>query len=163
MNFSNIIIVAIVIALCAVPFILMAQNKKKRVRKTLQSLTNIANQQNCTISKHEICGDFTIGIDETKKFVFFIKKSEDKVVEQFINLSEIQNCKAKNTSRIVAYNKENQNVIDKIELCFTPIDKNKKEVSWEFFDADINMQLSGELQSIEQWSKLINDYLKNKM
>ena len=158
MDVSSIIIGAIVVALCIVPFIVMSQNRKKRERKTIESLNSIAQRQNCSISKHEICGDFIIGIDEVNKYVFFLKKLNDKVVEQCVNLSEIRNCKLNNTARTVA----NQSVIDKLELSFIPIDKNKKEIALEFFNTDINMQLGQELRSIEQWSNFINDYLKIK-
>ncbi len=89
MNLDNIIIAAIAITICVVPFILMDRSRKKKQKRTLQSLINLANQKNCNISKYEICGDFIIGIDEIERFVFFFKKLEDKVVEQFINLAEI--------------------------------------------------------------------------
>lgn len=162
MNLDNIIIAAIAIAICVIPFILMGRSRKKKQKRTLQSLINLANQKNCKISKYEICGDFIIGIDETKRFLFFYKKLEDKVVEQFINLAEILSCRVKNTTRTVAYNNENQHVIDKVELGFIPYDKNKNEILLEFFDADTNMQLSGELQLVEQWFNLTNSYLKKQ-
>jgi len=161
MNLGIPIILAIIIAICIVPFILMSRNSKKRERKTLQSIINIANQQDCTITKHEICGDFIIGIDETKNFVFFFKQL-NIVVEQFINLADIQNCKVKNTTSTVTNKHGNYNVIDKLELSFIPFDKKKKEITMEFFNADNSIQLVGELQSVEKWSNLINDCLKYK-
>lgn len=162
MDLGSTIIGAIIIAICIVPFIIMSQNRKKRERKTLQLLINIANQQNCIISKHEICGDFIIGIDETKNFVFFFKQLKDKVVEQYINLAEIQSCKVKNTARTVIIKNYNHNVIDKLELNFIPFDKNKKETTLEFFNTENSLQIVGEFQSVEKWSKLINDSLKTK-
>lgn len=160
MDLGNITLAAIAIAICVVPFVLLGRSRKKKQKRTLQSLINLANQENCNISKHEICSDFIIGIDETKRVVFFFKKLEDKVVEQFINLAEIQNCKIKKTTRTVAYKNESQNVIDKLELLFIPFDKNKKEISLEFYDTETNLQLSDELQLVEQWTNLINSYLK---
>jgi len=162
MQLNNIIIGAIIIVICIVPFILLGQGKKKRKRKILESLNNIANQHDCTIGKHEICGDFIIGIDETKKAVFFMKQLAEKTVEQYVNLLEIANCKARTTARAVEFGNGSQSVIEKLELSFIPIDKNKKEISFEFFNTDISSQLIGELQSIEEWSKLINDFIKNK-
>ena len=155
MDLSSIIIGAIVIACCIVPFIIIGQNRKKSERKTIQSFINKANQHNCNISKHEICSDFIIGLDETNKTVFFLKNLKDKGVEQCINLAEIRTCKVKNASRTVA----NQSVIDRLELSFIPIDKNKKEISLEFFNSDIKIQLGREVESIERWSKQINDCL----
>ena len=162
MDTGSIIITAILIVVCIVPFVLMSTSRKKRERKTLQSLSDIANKQNCTISKHEIFDNFIIGVDETKKFVFFFKKLEDSVVEQYINLAEIQNCRVKTTAKTVEFNNSTQNIIHRIELAFTEFDKNKKDATLEFFNDEINIQLSGELQLAEKWSAQINDLLKTK-
>ena len=156
------IVGAILIAICVVPFIIMSQNRKKKERKTLQLLTNISNQQNCIISQYEICGDFIIGIDETKYFVFFFKQFKGKVVEQYLNLAEIQSCKVKNTVRNVSIKNDSYTVIDKIELNFIMIDKSKKDISMEFYNTDNSLQLVGELQAVEKWAKIINDSLRTK-
>lgn len=156
------IIGAILIAICVVPFIIMSQNRKKRERKTLQLLTNISNQHNCILSQHEICGDFIIGIDETKYFVFFFKQFKGKVVEQSINLAEIQSCKVKTSVRNVSIKSDSYNVIEKIELNFIMIDKSKKDTSMVFYNADNSLAFVGELQSVEKWAKIINDSLKSK-
>ena len=63
MDLGSVIIGAVLLAICAVPFLLMGQKRKKRDRQTLQLLFNRANQEKCTISQHEICGDFVIGIE----------------------------------------------------------------------------------------------------
>lgn len=160
MDLGSIIIGAIILAICIVPFIFMGRNRKKRERNTIQSLVNFANQQNCNISKHEICGDYIIGIDETKKFVFFIKQIKENVDKKHINLADIRNCMIDNTSRTVTNNNNNLNVIDKLELSFIPFDKAMNEIKLEFFNADNSMMLVGELQSIEKWVKFINNILK---
>ncbi|MDD2563221.1 MAG: hypothetical protein PHU27_03270 [Salinivirgaceae bacterium] len=162
MDLGSSIITAIFLAICIVPFILMGRSRKKRKKETLQSLSKIANQHNCNISKHEIHPNFIIGMDESKKFVFFVKKTDDKVTEQYINLAEIQSCKVKTTGRTIEHNNGTQNLINKLELSFIALDKNKKETTLELFNADTTIQLSGELQIAEQWSKQINDLIKNK-
>lgn len=161
MDISSIITTAIFIAVCIIPFVLMGQKNKKRKKGELQSLINIANQQNCTISKSEILNDYVIGMDEAKKQVFFFKKQKDNVIEEYINLAEIKISKVKNTGRAITYNNSNQSIIEKLELVFIPLDKNRKEIAWEFFNTDNSSQLSGELQSAEEWSNRINESLKN--
>ena len=162
MSLSNIITGLILIALFIVPYFIITRKRKKREEATLQSLSNLANQQQCNISKHEICGDLAIGMDETKKYVFFFKQLKDEVIEQYVSLAEIESCKVKKTARSVASSSGNDSVIDKLELCFIPSDKNKKEIAWEFFNADIEIQLNGQIQSIERWSTVIKDNLKSK-
>lgn len=50
----------------------------------------------------------------------------------------------------------------KLELSFLPIANDKPEIKLEFFHIDVSVQLYGELQSIEKWSKIINDRLNHK-
>jgi len=162
MDLGSAIIGAVAIIICALPFVMMSRSRKKREKAFLQSLSKIATQNNCQINQHEIFGNFAIGIDETKNFVFFFRQVKDNEIEQLVDLSEIQSCKVINTSRNFKNKDGNQKVIDKLELSFTPTAKNKPEIKMEFFNADVNIQLYGELQSIEKWSKLINDRLKHK-
>ena len=162
MDLGSAIIGAIVIIICALPFVMMSRNSKKREKKNLQSLSEIATQNNCQIDQHEIFGSSAIGIDETKNFVFFYKLTKDKGIEQSVDLSEVQNCKVINTSRTLNNKGGNRKVIDKLELSFLPIVQNRSEIKLEFFNSDDNLQLLGELQSIEKWSKLINDRLNHK-
>lgn len=161
MDISSIIITAIFIAVCTIPFVLIGRKNKKRKKEKLQSLINIANKQNATISKSEVLSDYVIGMDEVKKQVFFFKKMKDSVIEDYINLAEIKTSKVKNTGRAIAYNNSNQSIIEKLELVFIPLDKNRKEIAWEFFNSDDSSQLGGELQSAEEWSNRINESLRN--
>ena len=147
------------IVICAVPVIMMNRSIKKREKKFLQSLSEIATRNNCRINRHEIFGSFAIGIDESKNFVFFSRRTKDKEIDHTVNLGEIQKCQVINTSRTIKNKDVNQKVIDRLELSFSPFAKNKPEFKLEFFNADDSARLHGELQSIEKWSKLINDRL----
>ncbi|HET6245272.1 MAG: hypothetical protein H0V01_02025 [Bacteroidetes bacterium] len=139
MDLGSAIIGAILIAICIVPFILMSRGRKKREKQILQSLTDIAVQHNCQISQHEFCGDFVIGIDEAKNFVFFHKQRKDRVIEQFIDLAKIQNCKVINSNQTITNKDGNYKVIDKLELSFIPIAKEKTEITLEFFNSDVSL------------------------
>lgn len=162
MDLGITIIGAILIAICIVPIILMGRNRKKTEKKAFQSLINIANQQSCIISKHEICGDFVLGIDENRNFVFFFKQKKEEAISKFVDLSEVHICQAVKKTRNVKIDKENHSIIERVDLSFILTNKNKGEIKFELYDEEINTQLSGELQFVEKWAKQINDRLKNK-
>lgn len=162
MDLGVTIIGAILIAICIVPIILMGRNRKKTEKKAFQSLINIANQQSCIINKHEICGDFVLGIDENRNFVFFFKQKKEEAISKFVDLSEVHICQAVKKTRNVKIDKENHSIIERVDLSFILTNKNKGEVKFELYDEEINTQLSGELQFVEKWAKQINDRLKNK-
>lgn len=161
MDLRSIIIGTILLAICVVPIIRMNRNRGKRERKSIQSLIDIANKENCKISKHEICCDLVIGMDETKNVVFFYKNVDGNELKQVINLSEIKSCKVINTGRAFKNKNENNKVVDRLELSFIPKAKNKSENRVEFYNAEESGQLNGEIQSIEKWSKLIAERLQH--
>ncbi|MBP7497330.1 MAG: hypothetical protein KA792_06680, partial [Bacteroidales bacterium] len=77
MNIESFLVGAILIALCSLPFFLMSMHKRKRKNQKLKILTNLANQNNCKIDKFELCGNYAIGVDKTKKYVFFYKNNKE--------------------------------------------------------------------------------------
>ena len=159
MDLGSAIIGAVAIMICILPFIMMSNSRKKREKLFLQALSRIAAQNNCQIGYHEIFGNFAIGFDSSKNFVFFYKQTKDNKQEQSVDLEGIQNCKVINVSRTFKSKEESHQVIDRLELCFTPMLKNKSEIKLEFFNADLNLQLYDELKAIENWSKMIKDRL----
>ena len=160
MDSGTLIVGAIMIVICILPFILINNSIKKQKKQLLQSLSGLATQQNCKITQHELGSNLAIGMDENADFLFFFRRVKDKEIVQHIDLKDIQNCKVLNTSRTVRNSKENYQVTDKLELCVTPKAKSRPDILLEFYNSDENSQLDGELQLIEKWTKIINDKVK---
>lgn len=161
MELGSAITGAILIIICALPFISIRRNRMKKEKSILQSLTRVAAQNNCQIDHQDLCGNFAIGIDETKNSVFFYRQAKVNEVEQYVNLDEVQSCKIINTNRTFMSSGKKQEVIDKLELSFIPTTNSKPVANMEFFNIDMNIQLFGELELIKKWSKLINDRLNS--
>jgi hypothetical protein len=161
MDSGSIIIAAILLAICIMPFVMMSINRQKREKQMLTAIMKIAGQHNCKVAQHECCGNFIIGIDETKNVVFFYQPLKDSLIEKVVNLGEIQECEVINSSRSFGDGNGYYQVIDKLNLSFTPIARNGSPIVLNFYDAEQNVQLSGELQSIEKWGKRINQRLQN--
>lgn len=159
MDTGTIITTAILIGLSIIPFTLMARGRKKEERHHLQALSSFANKYDCQISQHEICGHFGIGIDESKNTLFYYEQTKDKLIEEFIDLTDVLKCEVYKTTRKIS--ETNDTVIDRLELRFSPILKNKPDVLLEFFNIDSSSHLDGELQIVEKWSKLINNRLQS--
>jgi hypothetical protein len=159
---SGIVIVGtILLALCIVPFVILHYNSKKKEKQMLQSLTEIAQQHNCKMTQHEFCGEFVIGLDENKNFAFFFRQKKEEAISRFVDLSEIQTCQVVKKNRNSKNNNGGFAFTERIELNFIPTHKSKEEIRFEMYDAEANMQLNGELQLADKWSKQINDRLKN--
>lgn len=158
MDLGTTIIGIVFILICIIPFALMSIRSKKKKKKLLQGLFEIAEKNNCKISRYELWNNSTIGIDDTALMIFYTRKSKDIETSKQINLVEIQKCRVVNSSGTLGNKDGNLMVADKLELAFSFQDKSKNEVVLEFYNVNYDsLTLTGELQLIEKWCKIFND------
>lgn len=136
MDSGTLVIGAIMIAICILPFILINNSIKKQKKQLLQALLALSDQKNCKMTQYELGSNLAIGIDENADLLFFFKRLKDKEISQHVNLK------------------------DKLELCISPKTKSRPDIFLEFYNSEENLQLNGELQLIEKWAKIINDQIK---
>ena len=158
MDSSIFLITAILIAITVVPFVLMGRNGKKKKKQFLSTLEALAKQHKSKISQCEFGGEFAIGLDETSNYIFFYQKNEDMERRQDIDLSEIMDCQLVKTKKTVRNGNGSgkQEELDKLELSFSCIAQNKPNKRIEFYNSDQSAPLSGELELMDKWSKIIN-------
>jgi hypothetical protein len=147
-----IIIGLLTIGVCTLPFILSFINIHRNRNQLLSSLNQLARQYHGKIHLFEICGNFIIGIDEEKNYLFFQQKADGEVKSQFIDLSKIVNCMLCNNSRPGPQGK----IVERLALHLAPRHKGKQFLEIEFYNCQHSYKLNGELQLIEKWHKLIN-------
>lgn len=161
MDSGTIIIGAASLIICILPFVFLNQNRKKAEKKRLQFLSDLAARHHCTITRHEFLGPLAIGLDEANKYVFFIRKLHNEDIAQAVNLASMRGCQIVKNSRTI-HNKEGAYlVIDQLGLRFSPSDKNTPETTLEFYNAEVSMQMVGELQMAERWEKIIHERIPN--
>lgn len=160
MDWGTALIGIISILICIVPFVVMYYNKTKKENKMLQSLQADAAQKNANISQNGYCNNFSIGIDESKNYVFFFKQDKEESISQFVDLAEIQTCQVVKNTRSVKNDSGNVETIESVEISFIPTNKNNAVTSFELYNEEINVQLNGELQFADKWTQKINERLK---
>ena len=157
LNSITIITVLVLLAFCILPIVIMNQKRKKKASESLQLLKNLAEENQCTITEHELFNQIIIGIDKNAHQLFFVRTIEGKKSRQKIYLSDVKRCRMEETGRTV----DSIHVIEKIDLAFAPLASNQKEITLNIYSADYdNLTLSGEIQFAEKWAKLVNDHLK---
>lgn len=157
MDSGTIFIGATCIILCAMPFILTTRSRNKKEKQLLLLLNNLAKQQQSNISKYDVFGYYAIGVDEIKKSVFYQFKTKELEKQQFVDLTTIKKCKIENISKSADGNSS----VEQLNLNLSFMDKNKPNVILEFYNAEVNFQLNGEIQLIEKWNTLINNMLNS--
>ncbi len=163
MNLENILLNTILVVLCIIPFILMGRFQQRRKNQLLKSLEALASEQNAHITQKEFCGNIVIGLDENKNLLFFFKQNNadnSQIAKQVIDLSKVSNCRIINTSKSVKTKEGNNTTIEKLELDFSYTADNEPNTILEFYDKEEKWQLSGEVQLIEKWEKLLKPRIK---
>jgi len=64
------------------------------------------------------------------------------------------------TERSVNSKDVNYKSIKNLDLQFSFLDKKNSDLLFSFYDAEENMELNGEIQTIEKWAKIVNNHLK---
>ncbi len=149
------------LALFALPFVLDRRSRDNKKKRALLSLQQLAEQHQCRIDHHELSGAVALGLDERKNAIFYLRQEKEGHSSQYAHLAEMRSCNLVNSMRST---KQGGAVIaptDRVQLNLQPRDSSKAEVQLEIFDAGSGLQLNGELQVAERWSKLIHERLKN--
>lgn len=163
MDKGTIVVTIVFIAIVTIPVILSGYAKQRKKKLLLHKINELADQKDCFITSHEFCSNFVIGFDEMAGFLFFYKKNENREISHSISIREFRNCRVLSSTREVSGNKDHSVIINKLELCFYPLVKTRQEEIIEFYNNEYDsLSLSGELQLIEKWEKMINERLKKK-
>ncbi len=155
-DFGTLLIGSLTVAICAIPFVLTIGGRKRREKQMMRSLQTMAAQHNCQIGQREFCGNYLLGMDQGGRYVFFHQVSKEAIEERAVDLMEIVACKPINIGRKIA----GERVVERLGLEFVPMDQDMPEITLELYNNDHSFQLRGELQSMEKWTRLINDRLK---
>ncbi|MGS0526854.1 hypothetical protein ACU8V7_18610 [Zobellia nedashkovskayae] len=157
LDLGTTLIGAISAVICVTPFVLVTRSVKKKEKEMLRSLNDFADQDNCKIHEHEYMGDFIIGMDTNKNVVFFYKEEKNEVEKLSVDLKDVKSCKASKIGKSVRNNGKVEQTIERIELVFITKAPTGRDVVFELFNSQNNLQLNGELQTAEKWAKMVND------
>lgn len=159
MDLGTILTATIMLSICILPFILMNRRKKKRIKQLYHNFMTYASSNNLTIGQHEVCGDFALGLDNTSKYILFIKQSKSTNTELCIPIDNVSSCQLEKI-----YDADNNNKghfsLDKISLIFQPKDFGSSSSELVLYDSKDQMQLDGELQLGEKWINILKAIIK---
>jgi hypothetical protein len=161
MDSGTIITTIIFIAIVTLPFVLTSLSKKRKKKQMLQKISEMAAGKNCELSEYDFCSDLVLGFGNHSNHVFLYKKNDNREVAQQLALSDYKRCKLVTYGHSIGENKSQYHVTDKLELHFYPYEKDKEEVSLDIYNDEFDrLTLTGELQFVEKWEKIINERIK---
>lgn len=148
MDLGTTIIGVVVTLLCVLPFILFSFYNSKKRKANFQVLTDLTKSKNYHITQKDNWKQHVIGIDESRKVLFFSKNPTDIHKFVIIDLKKVENC------RLI---KENpKGVLNRLALEIEFSDKKLPDNSLEFYNSDTSVSLVNELELIQKWHTIIN-------
>lgn len=146
------------LGLLTLPFILDHRSRKRKEARFGEALRTLAQQHQCTLDEHEICGDHALGIDRARNGFFYFDRRKGN--GQYIDLNTIRTCQAFKSARSVK-GANGYETVERVELCFVHKEKDRADVRLELY-REGPTGLNGELQFVDKWAALVNARLKRK-
>lgn len=162
MELGTTIVGAIIVALFAFPLILLKRSATKKEKLITKSLEKLVANSNGTISSYEISGECAFAIDDTKNQLFLYRRGKEAEFENQLNLNDFQCCRIVKKAESSGTSGSTFNRIERLELSFLPRNKQNPMAKWLIFDDSEKMQVAGELQLLEKWSKMLNAKMATK-
>lgn len=158
MSLQAILTSMLLIAACAIPFVIIKRRSRKAEKEFLQILFNHASTGSNEISQYEFTSRLAIGLAEATDFVFFLKKTGGKEVITQVDLKRIETCYINKTMRNSIDG--NYSSTDKIELRFAASDKITPEAVFEFYNIEHDsLSMNEELKLAEKWRSIVSNRL----
>lgn len=148
------------LALFALPFILISRASKKNKKQFIDKMSKLAEENNCTIKESDHCNDFAIGIDTKETMLFYVKNGKEGEKSQVLKLNDYKTTRIVNLSKTLGDNGAKTTVTSKLALAFVPINKDKPEIQLDFYNSEDKNQITSELELLNKWNELISQKLK---
>ena len=148
-------------ALLFSPVVVTIRKRKQQKEYLLQLITVEAGRRNSNISNHEICGNSIIGIDKKNSLLVFAKRNFKKEVVKSVNLNEYKKCSFEKNIRVEGSEDSPKTIIDRLFLAFTPMKEDKPKVEFDFYNTKETFTMSGEIESLGRWNRIVNQEINN--
>lgn len=152
METSNFIALSVFLALCFIPVAFVQFKRKAKANKMKQRIKNLAAHSSAQILEWDIWDTCSIAIDESKKYLFFSDIETENDVALTIKFSDIKKCVVFNGNKASSANASIMSLI---------ITTKDEDIELEFYNSSKDgFVLSGQLQLIEKWNKIIRANIK---
>ncbi|MEO8934585.1 MAG: hypothetical protein ABI295_09765 [Xanthomarina sp.] len=160
---SSSIFIGIAIAIIIIlPLIFIQKAQKSQKKKSQKGFTEEALKHQLKINEVDFWGTYyAIAIDEAANKLIYSKIIDAEHKVTIVDLNLVESCEIIKTHRTF----KNQNITktetDKIDLLITY--KTKAKDILEFYNIDVNFQMSNEIALLEKWEAKIKTKMVSKV
>ncbi|NUO02039.1 MAG: hypothetical protein HUU01_15650 [Saprospiraceae bacterium] len=155
MELSSAIIGGVCLILFILPIYLLNKSGVQKEKRRLNAMLALGEKYGLKLTTTDGWNGYTIGLDEHAGKLIYVKSTDEDQREILIDLNDIRQCNIVNTPREIKSKSGTQRIVDRLELQFLYKKPETAPVLMEFYDGRKQFQLSGELQMVEKWAKII--------
>ena len=151
----------IIIAICVASFMWMSRSGKSKHVTLLKMLDSFAQQNNYTLALSDACATVSIGLDASRRKLFYLKKRGQQHDMQLFDLLEYEKSYVVSDTR-TAGEKGELKAVDRLVLVLSAGKRKESDAMLEFYNVEYDsLRLMGESQLIERWSVIVNEAIAN--
>ncbi|MCX7547676.1 hypothetical protein OS188_06905 [Xanthomarina sp. F1114] len=159
-SYSTFIGIAIVLIIL-IPLFLIQKSQNSQKKKSKKGFILEAKNNNLNISDIDSWGTYyTIAIDEAANKLIYSKIIDAEHKVTIVDLSQVDSCEIVKTHRPVKNKTTYKTETDKIDLLITY--KTKAKDVLEFYNIDVNFQMSNEIALLNKWEEKIKSNIVKK-
>ncbi|MCT4561771.1 MAG: hypothetical protein N4A41_10380 [Crocinitomicaceae bacterium] len=160
MDTPTIIMSAVFLMVCILPFWLSYRNNRKLEKSLRQAIQNLAATSNISIQQFQILNKLIIGLDTNEQYLCYVKQNNHGETQGTLELKNFSKVELKQLKQKLNTDNPNETVT-KLSLNFHPKGHGNIEEEIIFFQMDSLNSLDGEIQFAEHWLQRIQPLLNS--
>ncbi|MFD1163045.1 MULTISPECIES: hypothetical protein [Hwangdonia] len=153
----------IILLIVITPLILIQASQKKKKKQSKKEFFEDAEKHHLDLTTVDFWGTYyAMATDEVANKLLYSKIINGVHNTAVIDLSSVNSCSIKKTERRLKNKTTNKSETDKIDLVITYKTPKKPASILEFYNIDVNFEMSNEFDLVKKWeAMIISKLLKN--
>ncbi|OBX21096.1 MULTISPECIES: hypothetical protein [Bizionia] len=158
MDLNTIIIGLVITTVIIVPLVYIQMSQNIQKKKAKNKFIADAKSKNVHVSEMDFWGTFyAVALDASENKLVYSKKTDEETVWITADLSRVTDCYIHKTDRTIKNKTTNKIETDRIDLVLRT--KGQEDYILEFFNVDVNFEITKEKVLLEKWQALISKQL----
>ncbi|WP_339632733.1 hypothetical protein [Bizionia echini] len=158
MDLNTIIIGLVIATIITVPLVYIQMSQNIQKKKAKNNFIADAQTKNVHVSEMDFWGTYyAIALDASENKLVYSKKTDEETVWITADLSQVTDCYIHKTDRTIKNKTTNKIETDRIDLVLRT--KGQEDYVLEFFNVDINFEMTNEKILLEKWQARISKLL----
>ena len=158
MDLNTIIIGLVIATIITVPLVYIQMSQNIQKKKAKNNFIADAQTKNVHVSEMDFWGTYyAIALDASENKLVYSKKTDEETVWITADLNRVTDCYIHKTDRTIKNKTTNKIETDRIDLVLRT--KGQEDYVLEFFNVDINFEMTNEKILLEKWQTRISKLL----